>query len=85
VLDLFRLLGHRGWLPDRDGWGVGIILTMRPDVAAGFATVVIVGGVPTGIGQQSPTLYTVRTEAMGHRGGSLHQVGPVVNCPMGTP
>ena len=61
-------LGHRGWLPDRDSWGAGIILTMRPDVAAGFAAVVIVGGVPTGIGQQSATLNTVRTKAMGHRG-----------------
>ena len=65
-------LNHCGWLPDRDDWGAGIILTMRPDVAAGFAAVVIVGGVPTGIGQQSPTIKTVRTEAMGHRGAGSY-------------
>jgi len=59
-------LGNRGWPPDRDRWRVGITLAMGPDVAAGFAAVVIVGGVPAGIGQQSPTLNTLGTEAMGH-------------------
>ena len=60
------------WLPDRDDWGVGIILTTRPDVATGFAAVVIVGCVPAGIGQQPPTLQTVRTEAMGHSGAGSY-------------
>ena len=66
-------LGHCEWLFDWDRWRfnwdrwrVGITLAMGPDVAAGFATVVIVGGVPAGIGQQSPTLDALRTEAMGH-------------------
>ena len=59
-------LGHCEWLFDWDRWRVGVTLAMGPDVAAGFAAVVIVGGVPAGIGQQSPTLDALRTEAMGH-------------------
>ena len=68
VLDPIGLiwLGHCEWPCNRDRRRVRIILAMGPDVAAGFAAVVIVRDVPAGIGQQSPTLNTLGTEAMGH-------------------